>query len=161
MGQKINWFKEWIYPILAPLIVTVVTIAIIMPIFIPSSPILDIVIRDYYKVESSIEPSLEFVLKNTQTFKITIYSVGYIFSWEDHVPKGMKYVPLPVPKITDNQSTKDEYIILNPAGQENDSLIKKLKIKTPAEGTHSLEIIVDTDRGIITKKITLFVEEDN
>lgn len=161
MNKKTIWFKEWVYPILVPLIVTLITLRIITPV----PPLLDIVVEEYYEVSPSIDGYLEFAIKNPQQFKINIYTIGYKFSWEDHNPIGMNYTPIKTPtiisEINETNLRQSQIITLNPAGQGEDSIIQRPKIRTPASGANSLEIEIKTDRGTVSKKVTLFVINKN
>jgi len=154
-------FKEWAYPIIVPLLITLITINFITP----NPPVLDVVAREYYDVPSSTDVALEYLIKNPNSYKITVYTpIGYKFTWSDRNPDGKQFVPIANPTlITIGSSDKTEQqgskLILNPAGNEGDSKLMNLKFKTPpkTENIQVLSIILDTDRGKITKEIRLNV----
>lgn len=154
----IKSLKEWVYPILAPIIVAYITISILTP----SPPILDVSTERYYQVSPEIEGTLSILIKNPNNYEVDIYTIGYIFSWEDHNPLGINYALIKPATINSNEKDNEKFrepsvITLGSSGFESNSILEEPKIKTPSEGNHILTIVIDTNKGIVTKDIPIIV----
>jgi len=158
--EKFEWFKNWIYPFLVPIITTIV-IFLLMNNLLNPQKILDISAGDYYEVPASTDVSLPFLIKNVNQYKITIYNpIGYRFTWIDYNPQGVNFTTITNPKIqpsTNNENVFNKNTILNVAGQEDDSKLISVTFKSPpaSESTHILKIIIKTDHGEVTKEVRL------
>jgi hypothetical protein len=158
--EKINWFKEWVYPILAPIVVAIL-IFFLMNNALNPQKVLETSLSDYYTVPASTDTSLSFWISNSNNEKLTIFSVGYKFSWIDHNPEGQTFVSIsppqlnPVENINENKNANE--IILNSVGQEGDSIQERVTFKAPpkSDNLYNLIIIINTNRREITKEIKL------
>lgn len=158
--EKIIWFKEWIYPILAPIIVAIL-IFLIMNNALNPPKIIETSLYDYYSVPASTDISLPFWISNSNNEKLTIFSIGYKFSWVDHNPEGQTFVSInppqlnPVGNINTNQSSNEK--ILNSVGQEGDSIQERVTFKSPPQSNslYNLIVVINTNKGEITKEVKL------
>ena len=168
--QKLVFFKDWVYPILAPILVAVIITLLTNNILNPT-PIIDIVARDYYDIPASTDVNLEFFIKNPNQYKITVHNpISYRFTWSDYNPKGNAFIPIAVPKIepviNDSQINQvqneiNNEIILNSAGREGDSVRLYVKFRSPptTDKIQILTIIVNTEKDEVIKEIRLNVVE--
>ncbi len=169
--KKRNHLKEirtWVYPIAAPLAVTIITFLLINPYInppLPPSPILDISVQDIFDAPVDRVGSIPFLIKNPNPFSIVIHSISYEFSWTDFSPPNIKYEPVRNPSIIIPGENATEYsqisqVILSPAGGINESIPQKLSIKTPdTAGLYWIKIIIKTDKGSVEKRFFISVME--
>lgn len=157
--EKFEWFKIWIYPFLVPIITTII-IFLLMNNLLNPPKILDVSVGDYYEVPASTDVSLPFLIKNINQYKITIYTpISYRFTWADYNPRGVNFTQITTPKIQPSINDDNSFnnIILNVAGQEDDSKLIAITFKSPpmSETVHVLKIIIQTDHGEVTKEVRL------
>ncbi len=158
--EKFELFKSWIYPILVPIITTVL-IFFIMNNFVNPPDVLDISVMEFYNVPASSDVQLSFLITNQNSAKLVVHSLGYQFGWTDPNPIGQNFTPIETPRIYSindtNINSKNNEIILNGAGQDGDSKIMTVVFKSPPESSnlYTFKIIADTDKGKIIKEVKL------
>ena len=158
--EKIEFFKIWIYPILAPIVVAIIIFFVMNSILNPPK-IVETSLLDYYGVAASTDVTLPFLISNPGNSKLVIFRVTYGFDWENPDPEGQEFVPIDPPIISPSTNLEDkqssEQIVLNSAGQEGDSIEQKVTFKSPpvSDNLHTLTIFIDTNKGNFVKLIKL------